>query len=121
MKKHLILTVALGCIVLCSCGSSKKIGTKNSPAFTDERREAVEAQVSSVVAMLKDDTKTAQELCEPIKRLADTLKFAIRYDGLFDANKEYRALARHLSYLLSVDERGFDVDCFYDFLWIPYL
>lgn len=119
MKK--LLFAIMSCLALCGFGSPKKTNMNTNTEFTNERRYAIESQFDSVVTMLNDSTLSAQELCGPLKRLADTLSVAIRYDALFETNKEYRTWSRQLAYRLSTDKRGFDSNCFYDFIWIPYL
>lgn len=120
MRKNLVLFFAA--VLLLSCKSSKPSTDDLKSEFTRERRNAIMAQCNSVVGMLADSSVTTEELCEPLKRLGDTLRYAISNDILFETNHEMRAFVRRLAYELLRDKRGIDPDCYYWSLYeVPYL
>lgn len=120
MKKTLVLFIAA--FTLVACKSHKLSKDEAKVEFTEERREAIAVQCDSVVAMLADSSLTAEELCVPLKRLGDTLRYVISHDLLFETNHEMRAFVRNLAYELLCDKRGIDPDCYYWSLYeVPYL
>lgn len=120
MRRTLVLFFAA--VSLLACKSQKLSTVEPSPDFTQERRNAIADQCDSVVAMLADSLVTAEELCEPLKRLGDTLRYVISNDIWFEGNLEVRAFVRRLAYELFCDKRGIDPDCFFWALYeVPYL
>ena len=120
MRKTLVLFFAA--VSLLACKSPKSSADETKIKFPQERRDAIATQCDSVMEMLADSSMSAEELCAPLKRLGDTLRYVISNDLLFETNHEMRAFVRHLAYELLCDKRGIDFDCFFWALYeVPYL
>lgn len=120
MRKTLVLFFAA--VSLLACKSPKSSADEPKIKFPQERRDAIATQCDSVMEMLADSSMSAEELCAPLKRLGDTLRYVISNDLLFETNHEMRAFVRHLAYELICDKRGIDPDCFVWSLYeVPYL
>lgn len=116
------LVLFLAAFSLIACKSPKPSTGEAKIEFTDARRNAIADQCDSVMAMLADSTIPAEEFCAPLKRLGDTLRYAISHDLLYETTHEMRAFVRHLSYELFCDKRGIDPDCFFWSLYeVPFL
>ena len=103
-----------GTALFVACTPNKQI------SLAVDRRDAFWKQVDSVVEMLEDTTQTADNLCQPLRRLSDTVSGIINSCPDFAFVKEVQGLGRRWAYLLMLDKREIDFSCWEDLLVSSY-